>query len=118
MKKILLSLVLVALVVGVAGAFDIKAAREPIVTLVTASISGDGLNDLPNAYLIYSKDGAPFYISQRTAIGAAQASSIYVRANESILLPAPPAFLSGGSYYHIMDFKANTDSVFVIPLSE
>jgi len=72
---------------------------------------------LPDAYTVYSKDGGAFYIT-RVFAGTAETVSTYVRANESILIPAPAAAYSSGTFTQTFYVSAHTDSVFCLPWKE
>jgi hypothetical protein len=94
-----------------------------IQTNVHTTTNGVRSSDLPDAYLLYSGDGAKFWLTRYDAAASAYGGNTPIPANSSLTIPAPPAFrlIDGNGeyrYYHyfFIGAAAVTDSVFIIPL--
>ena len=97
-------------------------AAYPGATNGAISYSASRSSDLPTGYMIWSGNGASFYLKRYFAYqGAASISSVVplkIPANSPITIPAPETMLLSGAYYQMFHYYAPavTDSIYVIPL--
>lgn len=129
-KLVLYGLVLVAVLVVLSlfTATKCEAAGELVAARPAMGFAGafsDSIslanarraNQLPSAYLYFSKSLTVFYIQNFDAAGALSGVPIPIPAGSSLILPAPPPYLDGSYWHHKIWLEgAAADSVFIIPM--
>ncbi len=86
------------------------------------SFSASKAYDLPTGYIIWSGNGASFYLKRyqdnNGALSISGVVPLKVPANTPLTLPAPAPVLSAGVFYSAFHYYAAsvTDSIYVIPL--
>jgi len=108
--------------VGARPVLAINATPDTLVIQTAPVVSGNGVtaNDLPDAYLFWSEDGATFDIGRY--FNGTLETMFPIPANSSLTIPAPtPIKITHGATvrweHHIfINSSTVTDSVFIIPL--
>lgn len=88
----------------------------------TISFSGTSTFDLPTGYMMWSGNGASFYLKRYFQSGTTASISgvvpLKIPTNTPITIPAPAPIRLNGVYYQMFHYYAPavTDSIYVIPL--
>ena len=71
---------------------------------------------LPNAYMVWEKSGNPVSV-RRFYDGVAETNWIAIPDGQSLVIPAPPGYLIGTTWTHVLSFKgAIGDTILYLPM--
>ena len=120
MKRLIL--VIAAVLIASTAHAELRAARPPVavagggVGYFTFTASRPG--EIPSAVLMYSGDGASFWVRRSSGAGTFEAVPLKVPDNQPLTMPTPAPYNNAGTYTVIFEVNATavTDSVYAIGL--